>query len=102
MICGLVFVGVSIPLIIGKIPPNYYYGWKTRKALSNEETWYKMNKYFGKDFLVAGLVILAGSFVLLIFSNGLSASTILKVSLILLFVPAVATFFKGLWYQRKL
>ena len=53
---GLLWIGISIPLIYEKIGPNQLYGFRTRKTLSNKEIWYKTNKYMGKDFIVLGCV----------------------------------------------
>ena len=53
---GLLFIGISIPLLYEKIGPNSCYGFRTRKTLSNEEIWYKANKYMGKGFIILGVL----------------------------------------------
>lgn len=54
---GLLYIGISIPLIMGKVPPNAYYGFRTAKTMSNPDIWYKANAYSGWALLVSGVVI---------------------------------------------
>ncbi len=53
---GLLFIGLSIPMVLRKIPPNSWYGWRTPKAYESPEIWYEINRYAGRDFLVMGAV----------------------------------------------
>ncbi|MBN1798775.1 MAG: SdpI family protein, partial [Spirochaetales bacterium] len=41
---GLLIGGLAIPLILEKIKPNMWYGFKTKKTLSDEKIWYPANK----------------------------------------------------------
>ena len=61
---GFMFIGLSIPLILRKIPPNMMYGYRTRKTRENPDTWYKANEYAGKRLAVAGGVISLASVLL--------------------------------------
>ena len=63
---GLLFIGVSIPLLYKKIKPNNWYGFRTRKTFSNEEIWYKANKYMGKGFIILGCLMVLYNLVLLV------------------------------------
>jgi uncharacterized membrane protein len=62
---GLLFIGLSIPLILKKVPPNWIYGYRTKKTLSNPTIWYEANHVFGKDFFISGLLTFIGSLVML-------------------------------------
>jgi hypothetical protein len=53
---GLLLAGLSVPLIMGKIPPNWIYGFRVKKTLENPELWYPVNAYSGKWLLTASLV----------------------------------------------
>ena len=55
----LVIIAISTPLILGKIPRNHWYGFRTPKTLSSDAVWYPANKIGGKYFVVAGLIQLA-------------------------------------------
>ena len=50
----------SIPLILKKVKRNEFYGIRTSKALSDEESWYKYNR-------IGGWILAVGSFIALLF-----------------------------------
>ncbi len=52
---GLILAGLSVPLILHKIPPNAWYGFRVPSLLKNPPLWYKVNAYAGRRFLVVGL-----------------------------------------------
>jgi hypothetical protein len=53
---GLFLAAISIPMILGKIPPNGLYGFRVKKTMDNPEIWYAVNAYSGKWLLAASLV----------------------------------------------
>jgi len=58
---GLLMAVLSIPMIMQKVSPNRWYGFRTKKALSDETIWYEMNAYCGWWMLGFGfLMILLG------------------------------------------
>ena len=61
---GLVLAGLSVPLILHKIPPNGLYGFRVRSTLENPALWYKINAYAGWRFLVVGLGTAIGAIIL--------------------------------------
>lgn len=61
---GLVLIGISIPLIQRRIKPNYWYGFRTRRTLSDPVLWYDVNAYAGKRFLVSGIISTIAAIVL--------------------------------------
>jgi hypothetical protein len=58
MLVGLLFILISLPLLYNAIGPNWLYGFRTRKTLSNPDIWYKANKYMAKELTAAGIVII--------------------------------------------
>jgi hypothetical protein len=48
---------LSIPLILEKVPPNRWYGFRVAKTLSSERIWYKTNRVAGFDLVWAGIAI---------------------------------------------
>ena len=68
---GLFLAGISIPLILGKIPPNGLYGFRVKKTMENPEIWYLVNTYSGKWLLVVGIILAIVS-IILFFIPGLS------------------------------
>ena len=59
---GIVFIVISIPGIVEKVPPNQWYGFRVAKTLSDERIWYAANRVMGIDLLLAGLAIILGAF----------------------------------------
>jgi hypothetical protein len=55
-ISGGLLTALSIPLILGKIGPNPWYGFRVRKTLDDPAIWYSANAYAGKRLFVVGLV----------------------------------------------
>ncbi len=58
-IACLVLAAVSLPLILGKVPPNPTYGFRTRLTLSSPDIWYPANAFSGWALLIAAGVCLA-------------------------------------------
>ena len=48
---------LSVPLILGKVPPNNTYGFKTSKTLSSPEVWYPANQAAG--WFMAGAAVIS-------------------------------------------
>jgi len=61
---GVVLTAISIPLIQRRIKPNYWYGFRTRRTLSDPVVWYEVNAYAGKRLLVSGLITTIAAVVL--------------------------------------
>ena len=55
---GLLLILLSIPLILGKVRPNHWYGFRIRLTLDNPDIWYPVNAWAGRRLCVAGAVIL--------------------------------------------
>jgi hypothetical protein len=61
---GLVLAGLSVPLILHKVPPNGIYGFRIPATLQSPKLWYKVNAYAGRRLLLVGLGTSVGSFIL--------------------------------------
>jgi hypothetical protein len=53
---GVLLAAISIPLIRRRIKPNYWYGFRTRRTLSDPAVWYDVNAYAGKRLLISGII----------------------------------------------
>jgi hypothetical protein len=83
---GILLSGVGIPLMLGKVPPNSFYGCRTTTTLANPQIWYEANRISGKDFLISGAITFAASLAMLAFGQNMSsdyAVTILLTVLLL-------------------
>jgi uncharacterized membrane protein len=88
IVVGIVFVGLGIPLLLGRVPPNSWYGCRTNKSLSEERIWYAINRVTGKDLILTGSLTLISSLAVFIFGSSLSSN---YAALILLSVLVLAT-----------
>jgi hypothetical protein len=55
---GLLVTALSVPMILGKIPPNGLYGFRVKKTMENPEIWYPVNAYSGKWLLATSLMMI--------------------------------------------
>ena len=53
---GLLFIGLSIPLLRRRIGPNAWYGLRVPATLEDEEVWYQANAKSARDLLLLGLL----------------------------------------------
>lgn len=56
VLCGMLLVILSIPLIAEKVPPNPYYGFRVSQTLDDPKAWYAVNKYAGKRLFWTGVI----------------------------------------------
>src|SRR5688572_13826064 len=56
---GILYIILGVPLALGKIPPNWGYGFRTPRTLSDPRIWYEANRVSGYDLIAAGVAILA-------------------------------------------
>ena len=52
---GAIFIGISIPLIKRKVPPNGWYGFRVRRTLDDPNVWYPVNAYAAWRLLWVGV-----------------------------------------------
>ena len=62
--CGLLTMGLAVPMIQGKVKPNPYYRVRIPLTLNNPDLWYKANAYVGRVLFGSGAVTLIAAFVL--------------------------------------
>ena len=56
-LAGLVVSGISIPLILRRIPMNGFYGVRIPKSFVSDANWYAINAYGGRVLAVAGAIV---------------------------------------------
>ena len=52
---SLLIMGISVPLLRGKVKPNRVYGVRTPKTLRSERFWYPANSFGGRTLFRTGL-----------------------------------------------
>jgi uncharacterized membrane protein len=66
---GALFIGLGVPLLRGKVPPNQLYGCRTERTLADPALWREANRSSGKDFTITGILVLAASLAALAFGR---------------------------------
>jgi SdpI/YfhL protein family len=87
---------MSIPLIMGVVPPNRLYGFRTAATLSNDALWYRVNRFAGWAFFIAGI---ASGTLLLAIERGMLATWVPDVGAFL--VPMVVAMIASWVYLRS-
>jgi hypothetical protein len=54
---GVFIIGLSIPLLLGKIAPNRWYGFPLHQCRNSPEAWYAINR-FGAKWMIGWAVAL--------------------------------------------
>jgi uncharacterized membrane protein len=55
----VLLVGLAIPMMMRKVPPNQFYGFRTRKTLSDPRIWFDANRRAGVNLVIAALLSVA-------------------------------------------
>ena len=98
--CGILIALTAIPLVLGKVPPNMFYGVRTPRTMSDRDVWYKANAYGGRALLVAGLIAALGSIALTRVGLDRNAYSLANVAALLL--PVLIALTVTLAYIRRL
>jgi uncharacterized membrane protein len=93
LLLGLLCIGLGIPLALGKVKPNSFYGFRVAKTMDDEAVWYKVNSFTGKAFIWCGLVILVLAFMVLWLNGMLNLSRVVVhvLSAAIVMVPLAIT-----------
>ena len=53
---ALLLLLAAIPLVLGLVPPNAVYGFRTFKTLTDDNVWYRSNRFGGCALLISSAV----------------------------------------------
>ncbi|WP_082077875.1 SdpI family protein [Thermus filiformis] len=97
-------IGLSIPFLQDKVPPNGVYGFRTPKTLSDPAIWYEANRFAAKASIAVGIVMFVLGVVLLLLNRytNLSLNTLVWLSVAFEFIPALVLLLVLLLYERRL
>src|SRR5271168_3212688 len=97
---GLLLAAISIPLVLQKIGPNPWYGFRVKKTLDDPAVWYPVNAYAGKRLLVVGIGS-SLSAVLLFFVPRLDVTTYALTFAGIILVGLFVTLIQSMFYLRS-
>jgi uncharacterized membrane protein len=101
-VVGLVLIGISVPLILRKVPPNSFYGCRTRKTLSDPKIWYEANQISGKDFCTSGAIVLVASLLMLLFGKNLNTNFAVVTLVMVLLLSMAGVVLHGLVTLKRM
>ncbi len=55
LVSGAILIGISLPLIQGRVRPNRWYGFRVGRTLEDPKVWYLVNSYSGWRLLASGV-----------------------------------------------
>jgi len=61
---GLLLIGLALPLVYRKIPPNHLYGFRIKRTLENRDVWFAANAFAGRQLVWTGLATVTAAVVL--------------------------------------
>lgn len=101
VICGIIFILMSLPLLKGTIKMNNWYGVRFKKSFESDENWFKINKYGSQQLIKwSVLLILIGVITLFIpFGNNQALIIAISSAPILVMLPPLI---KTYQFARKL
>jgi uncharacterized membrane protein len=102
IVIGGVFIALGYPLKQGRIGPNYFYGFRTPRTLSDEKVWYPVNRVLGIDMIRGGVVIIAVSLLMLALRAFIGSDTAVIVLVASMIAVAVFMGIHGFSVLRKL
>jgi hypothetical protein len=94
---GLLIAGLSIPLIVGLVPPNRLYGFRTAKTRSDPRIWYAVNRVAGWDGLAAGGTIVLASLAIAMWGTNWRADMRTFINVVVVYVVRV---FRTIWARE--
>ena len=99
---GAVFIFLGIPLLLEKVKPNWFYGFRTPTIVKDRDLWYKVNKQVGREFIIAGIILIIGSIFMLIFQPILTLIQLIIILLLLVHLSLIIIIIKGFSLLRRL
>ena len=99
---GAVFIVLGIPLLLEKVKPNWFYGFRTPTTINKKNLWYNVNKQVGRDFIIAGIIIIIGSISMLIFQPILTLIQLIIILLLLVHLCLILISIRGFFLIKRL
>lgn len=103
-IVAALLVGLSIPLVQGKVPPNSTYGFRTSKTLADPSIWYEANRFAGRVTITVSIVMIVLGIALLLLDRytNLDPNSLIVLGLAFEIVPLLVLILVLFLYHRNL
>jgi len=98
-LCALIIIG-CVPMILGKVKRNAWYGFRTAKTVASDEFWYPANRFAGCAIAAGAVVSIAALTALEVTQPSVTLSNHLRAAVLL--VPLLLAVSASLLYCWKL
>ena len=99
---GVLYIGLGIPLLLGRVPPNSFYGCRTKKTLSDEKLWYAVNRVTGRDLIIGGVAVVVTALGIYLFGHALDPNRATIILLAVLVSSVVVMVINSVLAQRTM
>lgn len=99
---GVLFICLGMPLLFDRIPPNFWYGCRTTKTLSDENVWYAVNRVTGRDLIFGGIAVIASAVAVFIFGRYVTPTLAVTTPLVVLVLAVIVVVVNSLRVQRSM
>lgn len=99
---GFLFIGISIPLVLEKVPPNRWYGLRVAKTLSSEIIWYQANRVAGYDLMWAGIAIAITTLITALFFERLGSAIFYTINFAVFISVLIVAVVHSFWHLNRL
>lgn len=90
---GLLFIGLSFPLVNGKIKMNHIFGVRFSKSFESEKHWYHLNRFGGKRLAFWSIPIIILGLLGVIYPENTIMSAVQPVLVLIIIIPALEIWF---------
>ncbi len=70
VLSSLVVIGCAVPLLLGRVKPNGFYGVRIPQAFESDEAWYRINRYGARQLVAWTVPILLAGITVFFFPLG--------------------------------
>jgi len=99
LLAGAVLVAAGVPLLLGRVRPNPWYGCRSERTLSDEALWYRANRALGRGLVIVGAVgSIAATLIYFLLAG--TANDVWVIALLVWFVGGVLFAARLGWSQR--
>lgn len=99
---GIMYISLGIPLLRGQVRPNFWYGCRTTKILSDEKIWYAVNRITGRHLIVGGILVLMSSLAVFLLGSLLNPTFVVPILVSVAILSVAGIVFNSLRTQRRM
>ena len=91
---------LGLPLVLGVVPPNPVYGFRTPRTLQDKALWYPVNRVTGIDLVLAGIVMAIAGYALDVYGSPVPVEDV-WILVVATIVPVLAAVLHSFVYANK-